>query len=149
MSGGYIQFTVRGGNAHVIHGGTRYDFSNNDVVRLTINSDTQGGINSNGNQITTFAFDDVGLMINGVDMGRNTISEIYINNLDTFSSTLTLNVPSQSAWTQLIADSTTIINGDSSAPIRLYNLGGTSYTMNLNNQVTTYYVGTVSGYTIT
>ncbi|MEN6444390.1 MAG: PKD domain-containing protein [Methanoregula sp.] len=149
LSGGYIQFTVRGGNAHVIHGGTRYDFNNNDIVRLTINSDPQGLIYSSGSSITSFGFDDVGLMINGVDKGRNTISEIYINNLDTFSSTLTLNVPSQSAWTQLIADGITIINGDSSALIRLYSLGDTSPTMNLDNRATTYYVGTVSGYTIT
>jgi PKD repeat protein len=150
VSGGYIQFTSRGSNSNLIHKGVSYTLKNNDVVRLTINSDTRGQMYANGDQLSQFSFDDVGLTINGVDYGRGTISSIYFQNTVSQSSTLALVMPSQNAWTQLIVDGTTIFSGDSSAPVTVYGLWNSpTGTMNLNNQGTTYYDGPATGYSIT
>jgi PKD repeat protein len=150
VSGGYIQFTVRGSSSSIRHGGVTIYPKNNDVVKLTINSDTRGQIYASNNQILAFSFDDVGLSIDSNNYGRAAINSIYIQNSVSSSSTLTLNVPSQSGWTDLRADGTPIINGVSSAPIEVYNLWSipTGIT-NLDNRVSTYYDGPVTGYSIT
>jgi len=150
VSGGYIQFTVRGSSSSIRHRGVTIYPKNNDVVRLTINSDTRGQIYASNDQILAFSFDDVGLSINSYNYGRAAINSIYIQNSVSSSSTLKLNVPSQSGWTDLRAGGSPIINGVSSAPIGVYNLWSipTGIT-NLDNRVSTYYDGPVTGYSIT
>lgn len=136
-----------------VTGGVLYNLNNNDVVRLTINSDTRGQIYITDDTISTFYFDDVGLTINSIGYGRAAIglSDIWIKNSGSTSSTLRLNMPSQSAWTQLITDgSKTIINGGSSAPVGVYSLWNSpSGVTNLDNLLKTFYDGPVSGYSIT
>ena len=98
----------------------------------------------------TFAFNDVDLTINGVDYGQNTISNIYIGSYDTFTSTLTLNVPSQLSWTNLVADGASIIPSTSdSHQITIYNLGMGSGGVNINSMTPyVYYTGGTTGYTL-
>ena len=153
VSGGYIQFRVTGSYSKITHGGTTYNLNSGDIVKLTINSDTQG-INSGSNiyatssQISTFAFNDVDMIINGNDYGRKTISYIYISGYDTYSSTLTLNVPSTSAWTYFIANGNPVINGiTDSRRITIYNLGMGSGGMSFIPS-NIYYVGGTTGYTL-
>ena len=151
LSGGYIQFRVTGSYYTITHGGTVHTLVNGDIVRLTINSGgTQGTMYVTTGQISTFAFNDVDLTINGVDYGQNTISNIYIGSYDTFTSTLTLNVPSQLSWTNLVADGASIIPSTSdSHQITIYNLGMGSGGVNINSMTPyVYYTGGTTGYTL-
>ena len=148
LSGGYMQFRVTGSYSQITQGSTLvHNLNVSDVVRLTINSGTQGSLYATSSQISTFSFSDVDLTINGVDYGRNTINYIWISGYDTYTSTLTLNVPSQSAWTDVVPDGTCVICGTvSSAPITVYNLGMGSGGMNLGDMGTIYYTGGTTGY---
>jgi len=151
LSGGYMQFRVTGSYYTITHGGTQHTLINGDVVRLTINSGgTQGTMYATASQISTFAFNDVDLTINGVDYGRNTVSSIYIGSYDSFTSTLTLNVPSQASWTDLVADGNTVIPGTTdSRQITIYNLGMGSGGININSMTPyVYYTGGTTGYTL-
>jgi PKD repeat protein len=153
VSGGYIQFTVTEMYSKITHGSTDHNLNVGDIVRLTINSDTQGsssgGIYATVSQISTFAFNDVDLIVNGNDYGRKPITYIYISGYGTYSSTLTLKVPSQSAWTSFTADGNSVINGNTdSRPITVYNLGMESGGMNFKSS-NIYYVGGATGYTLT
>jgi hypothetical protein len=161
VSGGYVQFTVTSGGGgqgpSITFGGVQYNLNNTDVVRLTINSDTRGyaqgaTIVASTNQITTFAFNDVDLIINGVDYGRKTINSINIGGYGTFTSTLTLNVPSLSSQTKLEAPlgSCVICNIIDSYQITVYNLGMGSGGINFAPTTTSvYYTGGATGYSLT
>ena len=151
LSGGYMQFRVTGSYYTITHGGTIHTLNNGDIVRLTINSGgTQGTMYTTTSTINTFNFNNVDLTINGVDYGQNTITNIYIGSYDTFTSTLTLNVPSQSSWTNLVADGVSIIPATSdSRQITIYNLGMGSGGININSMTPyIYYVGGTTGYTL-
>jgi len=149
LSGGYIQFTVAG-TYYITHGGTVHTLINGDTVRLTINSGgTQGTMYTTSNTINTFNFNNVDLTINGVDYGQNTITNIYIGSYSSFTSTLTLNVPSQSAQTEFDANGACVIcNAVSSTPITVYNLGMGSGGINLGPMTTIYYTGGATGYSL-
>ena len=98
--------------------GVLYNRNNNDVLRLAINSDTRGPICITNDTLSTFYFDAVGLTRNSIGYvwAERDLSDICIENSVSTSSTIRLNIPSQSAWTQLITDgSKTIINGNSLA----------------------------------
>jgi len=150
LSGGYMQFRATGSYYTITHGGIVHTLNNGDIVKLTINSDTQGNIYVTTGQISTFAFNDVDLTINGVDYGRNTISSIYIGSYDSYMSTLTLNVPSQLSWTDLIANGVSIIPGiPDSHQITIYNLGMGSGGINTNSMTPyIYFTGGTTGYTL-
>lgn len=154
VSGGYLQFRVTGVSSKITQGGTVHNLNIGDIVELTINSDKQGtssgsNIVATSSQITTFAFNDVDLTINGIDYGRNTINSIYISSYDTFTSTLTLNVPSQSAWTYFTANNVPIINGlTDSRQITIYNLGMGAGGLQFQPSPI-YYTGGATGYTLT
>jgi hypothetical protein len=150
LSGGYMQFTVTGSYYSITYGGTQYTLNNGDIVRLTINSGgTQGTIYATTGQISTFNFPDVDVNINGVDKGIYTISEIYIGSYSSFTSTLTLHVPSQYAQTEFDANGACVIcNSNSNTPITVYNLGMGSGGINLGPMATIYYTGGATGYTL-
>ena len=153
LSGGYIQFTVTGSYYTITYGGTQHTFNNGDVVRLTLESTTQGTnvptIYVTSSQISAFYLNNVDLTINGVDYGQSTISQIYIGSYSSFTSTLTLNVPSQSAQTEFDANGACVIcNAVSSTPITVYNLGMGSGGINLGPMATIYYTGGATGYSL-
>jgi hypothetical protein len=151
LSGGYIQFRATGNYYKLTYGSTQIILNNGDTVRLTINTGTQGTIVIAGGSISTFNFNDVDLTINGNDYGRYAISNVYIGSYDTFTSTLTLNVPSQSSWTDFRADGVSIIPGiPDSHQITIYNLGMGSGGININSMTPyIYYTGGATGYTLT
>ena len=148
MPGGYLEFKVTGAYSYVEIGGTRYDLTIGDTVKLVIGTSGRGEIYMSGSTITTFAYDDVTLYINDGRKGTAKINGIYIQSHEDLVSTLTLNVPSNNMWTRFTVDDETIIDGDDDREITLYNLmPGTDGLMNLNNgQETIYFVGSITNY---
>jgi len=151
LTGGSIQFRVSGGTIQSItHGGTVYNLNGGDVVRLVIGMDTRGKIVTTHTWISTFAFDDVHLFINGEDKGSATVDSISVNGYDNLVSTLVLDTPATPAWTRLDADGVAIIPGISSTDrIQLINIRPYQGNLTLDNIVNTRYDGGADSYEIT
>lgn len=152
QSAGYMEFRVRGPYSFIRHGSTTYNLAINDIVKLVITDDGRGQIYATSSFISSFQFDNVKLLINGIDKGTRNIgqSDIWINTYDSYASTLTLVVPADYAWTQLFVNGPTpVINGDDGREIRIFNLRVNPYgngVMNLNSVNGIYYNGGASGY---
>ncbi|MFA5414772.1 MAG: PKD domain-containing protein, partial [Methanoregula sp.] len=154
VSGGTMQFRVTGAWSFITHGATTYNLNINDIVQLVIGSDLTGKIDATDTTINTFAFDDVHLYINGVDKGTGTIpltGGIWISGYDQFSSSLSVDVPWQNAWTQFRVNGVNLIYGDDNSRIQVYNLKPSANVLNFDNLVptSTYYLGGATGYLIT
>ncbi len=134
LQGGALQVRVTGPYSSIVFGKQTYDLDAGDEIRLVIGSDPEGHIDITPTQIQTFDFDDVRLYINNRDMGSDTVSKIWVNGYDQLTSTLTIEVPSTSAWTQFTVNGITKINGESSASIRIAGIQPTTKTLLLENQ---------------
>jgi len=146
---------VTGLYSHITIGGTRYDLEIGDTVKLVIETKGEGKIYVSGPQISTFAYDDVTLYINGHLKRNGRIVEgsegIYISGHNNLISTLTLDVPPINAWTEFKVNGIHIIDHvNDSRKITLNNLmPGTDGGMNLNNgQNKVYFVGSIISYTL-
>ena len=151
MQGGYLEFRVTGAYSYVELGGTRYNLAINDVVRLVMGTDGNGKIYISGSAITTFSYNDIALYINNDLKGSDSITGIWVSSYDNLISTLTLNVPAKSAWTNFAIDGQTLINGDDGQKITLYNLmPGTDGPLNLgpSSGKGVYFVGSITSYTL-
>ncbi|MFY9195675.1 MAG: PKD domain-containing protein, partial [Methanoculleus sp.] len=151
MPGGYLEFRVTGAHSYVELGGTRYNLAINDVVRLVMGTDGNGKIYISGSAITTFSYNDIALYINNDLKGSDSITGIWVSSYDNLISTLTLNVPAKSAWTNFAIDGQTLINGDDGQKITLYNLmPGTDGSLNLRSYSGkgVYFVGSITSYTL-
>jgi hypothetical protein len=149
QSGGYIQFRVTGLYSYIRHGSSYYSLNSGDIVKMEITNDGTGSIYATSNTINEFRFDNVKLSINGNDKGIKDISsgDLWISNYDSYLSTLTLVVPAQNAWTQLMVNGIWIINGNDGKEIRVMNLQPGSFgIMNLNTRTDVFYNGGASGY---
>jgi PKD repeat protein len=151
VSGGSMQFRVTGVWSFIRHGGTKYDLNVNDVVKLVIGTDTTGSIYGTSTQISDFSFDDVHLYINGVDKGAATVNSIWINGYDQYASTLSIDVPWQSAWTRFTVNGVDVINDVDASRIQIFNIKPSSNTINFDNKIPTnfYYRGGADSYLIT
>jgi len=135
-----MQFRVTGLYSYIHHGSTTYTLNPGDTVRLTIGSDSKGKLYATSSTINTFYFNNVGLSINGANNGTANIPEnsgIWISNYDSYTSTLTVDVPSKNAWTSLTVDGATIISGDNSSHIRIIGLAAFPSPYELNVDITT------------
>lgn len=151
QSGGYIQFRVTGLYSYIRHGGSYYSLNTGDIVKMEITNDGTGNIYATSNTINEFRFDNVKLSINGNDKGTKDIGsgDLWISSYDSYLSTLTIVVPAQSAWTQLMVNGIWIINGNDGKEIRVMNLQpGTFGIMNLNTRTDVFYNGGATGYQV-
>jgi len=149
QDGGYIVFRVTGPYSYIKHGNSHYNLNIGDTVRLEITSDGSGTMYMTSSTINDFRFTNVGLTLNGVDMGTKDIGggDIWISGYDSYQSTLTLLVPSGNAWTQLVVNGASLIYGTDSREIRIFNLRPDSWgTMNLNTRKDVFYSGGATGY---
>ncbi|OPX64950.1 MULTISPECIES: PKD domain-containing protein [unclassified Methanoregula] len=152
VEGTYMQFRVTGLYSSIRHGSTTYNLNPGDTVRLTVGNDGKGLLYATSTQISTFDFNGVRLSINGVDYGTANLNSIWISGFDSYVSTLTVDVPSHSAWTQLVVDGTTIISGTNSSHIVVVGLTPLSSGGTMNLDTTSgrvYYVGGAASYSIT
>ena len=130
-----MEFTITGSWSYVEVDGVRTELSSGDLLRLTLGDDGQGGINiASGGRVSTFSFDDVAVSLNGSPQVEGTITGIYVSGSTGLVSTLELEVPRQSAWTQFRVDGETLINGTDEQRIFLDGLkpGGLG-TLSLSN----------------
>jgi PKD repeat protein len=156
MPGGYLEFRVAGAYSKVTIGGTQHDLAIGDTVKLVIGTSGKGKIYIRESWISTFAYDDVTLFINGEESGTGKINEvdgIWIANYEDLISTLTLNVPPVNAWTEFTVGGTPIINRiDDNRQITLSNLmPRKDGQMNLDNspgEEKIWFEGSISSYTL-
>jgi len=151
ISLGSLQFRISGGpSSSITHGGILYNLNAGDTVRLVIGSDTRGKIAISSERISTFAYDDVHLFINGDDKGSATVDSIMVNGYFQMVSTLILDTPAVPAWTRLDADGVANIPGISSTNrIQLINIQPYQGNLTLDNIVNTRYDGGADSYEIT
>lgn len=134
LQGGALGARVTGRYSYIVFGRRSIDLNPGDEIRLVIGLDPEGHIDITPSQIQTFDFDNVRLYVNSVDMGSDTVSKIWVNGYDGLTSTLTIEVPSVSAWTQFSVNGVPMINGESSAKIRVLGIQPTTKTLLLENQ---------------
>jgi hypothetical protein len=123
--GGYISFTNEGEYRYITIDGTQYDLNPGDSVKLEIvNDQTSGQIDMNigSAQISTFDF-NVNLYINGDLVDSGNVTDLYVQPISDFISTLRYELPSHDSWTSLEADGNTIISGTNDSAINIYNIG--------------------------
>ncbi|MCQ8893230.1 MAG: PKD domain-containing protein [Methanolinea sp.] len=152
QEGGYMQFRVTGPYSYIKHGNTRYNLNIGDGVRLEITSDGTGNIYATSSTVNDFRFNNVRLVLNGVDMGTKDIGggDIWVSGYDSYLSTLTLIVPAKNEWTQLTVNGVTVILGSDSREIRIFNLCPDTWgVMNLNTRNDVFYSGGATGYQLT
>jgi PKD repeat protein len=150
--GGYMQFRVTGPYSYIKHGNTNYNLNVGDIVRLEITNDGTGSLYATSSTVNDFRFNNVRFILNGVDKGVKDIGggDIWISGYDSYQSTLTLVVPSRSAWTQLVVNGATIIYGTDSREIQINNLRPDSWgILNLNTRHDVFYSGGATGYQLT
>lgn len=156
MPGGYLEFRVTGAYSHVTIGGTQHNLENGSMVKLVIGTGGQGHIDISNAKISSFAYDDITLFVNGIGKGTGKINTgnngIWVSNFDNLVSTLTLNVPSTNVWTEFTVGGTPIIDRVSDdRKITLYNLmPNKDGLMNLDNQPSPekiYFIGSITSYT--
>jgi hypothetical protein len=73
-------------------------------------------------QISTFDF-NVNLYINGDLVDSGNVTDLYVQPISDFISTLRYELPSHDSWTSLEADGNTIISGTNDSAINIYNIG--------------------------
>jgi PKD repeat protein len=150
VPGGTLQFRVTGAYSKIILKSTTYNLNVGDTVMLVTGSDKTGKIHMTSAVIDNFEFDNVRLYINGADKGSATVKSIWVSGYDTFSSTLAINVPAKSAWTQFDVDGSHVIYGTDSSRVQIFNLRPSEGLMNLDNtKKTTYYDGGADSYQVT
>jgi PKD repeat protein len=148
--GGYISFTNDGNGRYVEIDGNRYDLSLSDEVKLeVVNDQTSSTISMSisSSQISTFDL-NVNLYINGVLKDTGPVTEIYVQPISNYHSTLRYELSSYSSQTYLEADGDKIINWEiNNSAINISNIGfydGTKSTQ-LNFDPSSTYI-TCSGY---
>ena len=140
---GYIQFRTTSGNNNLAIDGNSYSIKNNDIIRLTINSDDPSAtIGVTNMRVNTFTFTDVTLSINGVVQATGAVTAIYIGGTADWTSTLVFTSPAvnPTIWTQFQVDGTNLINGQDGREIVLFGIvPNTAGTINFNRPAN-YYV---------
>jgi PKD repeat protein len=150
VPGGTLQFRVTGENSKIILNSKTFNLYPGDTILLVTGSDKTGKIYMTSTTVNNFEFDKIRLYINGVDKGTGTVKSIWVSGYDTFSSTLSINVPVKSAWTQFDIDDTHVIYGTDSSRVQIFNIRPSEGFMNLDNtKKTTYYDGGADSYQIT
>jgi PKD repeat protein len=146
-SGGEMQFRVTGGSSFIQINGVTYTLNPSDTVRLVVENNEYGSIYSTSAYISEFSFNDVSFYQNGAYVNRGAVGSINVNGFDQYQSTLNLFMPSASVWTSFSVDGISLINGVSSAAIRIT---GLSSPMNLGpaSPSNVYYSGSAAGYQI-
>lgn len=125
--GGYISFTNEGNYRYVTIDGTQYDLNPGDSIKLEIvNDQTSGRIDMNieSAQISTFDF-NVNLYINGVLVDSGYVTDLYVQPISDFISTLRYELPSYESRTYLKANNDVIIGWwpTNDSAINIYNIG--------------------------
>lgn len=125
--GGYISFTNEGNYRYVTIDGTQYDLNPGDSIKLEIvNDQTSGQIDMNieSAQISTFDF-NVNLYINGVLVDSGYVTDLYVQPISDFISTLRYELPSYESRTYLKANNDVIIGWwpTNDSAINIYNIG--------------------------
>jgi len=146
-AGGALQFHVTDLYSIITVNGVDYPLNQGDTVNLVMGSNEYGSFYATSSKISTFTFSDVSLYQNGVFKNRGATSKMYVSGYDQMSSTMNLNVPVASAWTDFEVNGVPVFTvGPSSARIYLTGLYGTT---NLNAQPNVvYYTGGASGYLV-
>jgi PKD repeat protein len=146
-SGGEMQFRVTGGPSFIQINGVTYTLNPSDTVRLVVENNEYGSIHSTSAYISEFSFNNVSFYQNGAYVNRGAVGSINVNGFDQYQSTLNLFMPSASVWTSFSVDGISLINGVSSAAIRI---NGLSSPMNLGpaSPSNVYYSGNAAGYQI-
>jgi hypothetical protein len=150
ISGGYLQFRVTGRYSAITLTNTQYNLSVNDTVKLVVGNNGYGHFDATPSQISTFSFNQIDLYINGVLKDSGKVNSIWVSNYDSYQSTLTVEVPAQSAWTQLIFNGNTLIYGTNASYLQVFNIGTTcGNTLVLDATATNiYFSGCSTGYSI-
>jgi PKD repeat protein len=150
VPGGAMEFRVTGAWSTIAHKSRTYSLKIGDTVRLVTGSDRTGQIYATSSFISTFAFDNVRLYINGVDKGTGTVRSIWISGYDSFSSTLALDAPSRSAWTQFVVDGTSVIYGTDNSQVQISGIRPWAGVMNLDTGSSySYFDGGADSYLVT
>lgn len=125
-NGGYISFTNDGNYRYVDIDSIRYNLNQNDEVKLeVVNDQTSGTISMSitNSQISTFDL-NVNLYINGVLQDTGQVTNIYVQPISNYYSTLKYELPSDSSQTYLEAEGNTIINWETNnSAINISNIG--------------------------
>lgn len=118
VGGKYMKFRYTGysgqyyTNGWIQFPGEKIEFQNGDLVKLEINGNQgSGNLDMNNNQITTLTFNiKVYQNANPVPVKTGTPTAIFIEQFDSYESTLAFTLPSMAGQTYLEADGKTIIN---------------------------------------
>lgn len=92
LSTGFIQFTVTGRPAWIKIGGTRYDFSPQDIVQVFIDKSESGTIDVNANGLTGLKLDAARLFVNGNPVRSGIVNDINVPSYSGLSSTLVIEI---------------------------------------------------------
>lgn len=160
--GGYVEdgsqvaFRVEtgGSSSHITIGGIQYNLAVGDVVSLLINGDsTNVEIDMNNNHISRFSFPDVSVYRGGAFLARGSVTDLWISEYSSMTSSLTVIVPSYTpVWTNFVYSGNPVIYGDHGGRIEIYNLypKSSNQYMRLDVQdANTYYDGGATGYLLT
>jgi PKD repeat protein len=133
LGGRYMQFRYTGpSNQYYTNGwiqfsDERIEFLNGDIIKLEINGDqSSGSLDMNNNQITTLTFNiKVYKNANQTPIKSGIPTGIYIEQFDSWDSSLAFMLPAQAGQTYLQANGVTIIDYYPPNPsaINLYNIG--------------------------
>jgi len=124
--GGYISFTNDGKYRYIDIDGTRYNLNQNDNIKLeVVNNQTTGTISMNAGNSQISSFDlNVDLYINDVLYDTGQVTNIYVQPISNYYSTLTYELPSHNSQTYLEADGGAIINWETNnSAINISNIG--------------------------
>ncbi len=140
--GGMIRFRTTGQYSYIRIKSSTLSLSSGDDVQLALGTSGSGKIYMTDAMISTFTFDDVLVSVNGVLIGRGSISEMYINGYTDLRSTLSVWVPSRSASTDFRFNGVQVFSGVTNSPITVNGLspGGTNGVLNLDVQGTKTYI---------
>jgi PKD repeat protein len=145
-SGSTLQFRVQPGWAAFTLDGSMQVLSSGNVVELVWGSDGYGSISSTASSINSMLdFTDVSVYVNGVLIGRGTLTSIYIASYDQYQSTIVLTMPPSADWTSLNVDGTPVpVSATDTVSI-----AGLGSAMNLNAQTgSIWYSGGAASYIV-
>jgi flagellin-like protein len=133
VGGRYMQFRYTGPstpsytNGWIQFPGERIEFQNGDIIKLEINGDqSSGSLDMNNNRITTLTFNiKVYKNANPTPIKSGIPTGIYIEQFDSWDSSLAFMLPAQAGQTYLHINGVTIIDYYPPNPsaINLYNIG--------------------------
>ena len=89
----YLQFTVSGDAGSIKIGGTTYPFGDGDLVQLFPGDVETAELDVNANGITTFAFDNVRMFVNGELVRTGIVSGINVPEFKGLKSTFVIVIP--------------------------------------------------------